>query len=824
MSKFCRFKTTARLVVGGALLAALAVPARADTNLVVAADGTSPYRTVQDAIMVVPSGSPTNHVIIHIKPGTYKELVYLQREKRFFHLVGEKAETTIITYNLNANQIGTNGKPIGTFRTPTTQIDADDFTAENITFENSAGPVGQALAIRTDGDRLVFRNCRFIGWQDTILANRGRQYFENCYIAGHVDFIFGAATCFFEKCHIRCLGDGYITAASTPEDQPFGYVFSNCKITGDKPESRTFLGRPWRIYASTVFLNTEMSEVVRPEGWNNWKKPEAESTTFYAEYHSTGPGAHPETRVKWAKQLTAEESKKYWWKTCCAARTTGSHEGEHFDLTPGKRSQRREGVILETSFCSLRFISQRVFDHKGQRAQTLGPLTRRDGRTSLGRLPRGTGDRCSRLFQSAKRGVILTDMLNGWSSIGGAGVARTARGVGPGGIQVATTRTAREINRRVLLNLIRKHQPISRAELSRHSHLQRSTVSNITEQLIAERWVTMGGLGELPRGRKPTFLHFNGDRAAILGVDIRPKETTLAVSDLSMRFRTQESIPTGRHPEQFIHALGGRISGLIKAHPRLSFEGIGVALPGRVDLASGKLVFAPNLPWGTLDLRGPLEQASGLTVEMENAANACALAEMWSGRHPGNVRHLFAVTVSEGVGVGMVLNGQLFRGTGGLAGEFGHVTVEPGGPPCRCGNNGCLEVCGSNTAALRYFAELAPKRRGKEPATAPDFEGLLELAEQGDPRARAALERAAHYLGVGAAMLVSGLAPDVIVVVGEITRAWERVGNIIKGVVSQQAPTRMNTRIVPSDPGTQPRLRGAMALVLRKHFGEVPAV
>ena len=298
-------------LLAGLVLASFVARAVADTNLMVAADGTGQYKTLQEAVMVVPAGSPSNHVFIHIKPGTYKELVYVQREKRFFHLVGENAEKTIITFDLNANMNGPSGKPIGTFRTPSTQVDADDFTAENVTFENSAGAVGQALAIRLDGDRAVFRNCRFLGWQDTILANRGRQYFEDCYIAGHVDFIFGAATCFFEKCHIRCFGDGYITAASTPEDQPYGYVFSNCKITGDKPESRSFLGRPWRIYASTVFLNTEMSEVVRPEGWNNWKKPEAETTTFYAEYHSTGPGAHPDARVKWAKQLTAEQAKKY---------------------------------------------------------------------------------------------------------------------------------------------------------------------------------------------------------------------------------------------------------------------------------------------------------------------------------------------------------------------------------------------------------------------------------------------------------------------------------------------------------------------------------
>ncbi|MGH7953756.1 MAG: pectinesterase family protein, partial [Limisphaerales bacterium] len=211
-------------------------------NLTVAADGSAQFKTVQAAIMSVPSGSKANPVIIHIKPGIYKELIYIQREKSFFKLIGKNPANTILTFNLNANMKGAGGEKIGTFKTPSTTIDADDFTAENITFENSAGPIGQALAIRVDGDRAIFRNCRFLGWQDTILLNRGRQYFENCYIAGHVDFIFGAATAWFEKCHIQCLGDGYITAASTPKDQPFGFVFSDCKITGDKPETRTFLG------------------------------------------------------------------------------------------------------------------------------------------------------------------------------------------------------------------------------------------------------------------------------------------------------------------------------------------------------------------------------------------------------------------------------------------------------------------------------------------------------------------------------------------------------------------------------------------------------
>jgi pectinesterase len=197
---------------------------------------------------------------------------------------------------------------MGTFRTASTVIDADDFTAENVTFENSAGPVGQALAIRIEGDRVAFRNCRFLGWQDTVLANRGRQYFTNCFIAGHVDFIFGGATSFFDNCELRCLRNGYITAASTPEEQPFGFVFFDCIISGEKPEVRTFLGRPWRNYASCCFLDARMGEVVRPEGWNDWNKPEAQRTARYSEFNSTGPGANPEARVKWARNLTASQA------------------------------------------------------------------------------------------------------------------------------------------------------------------------------------------------------------------------------------------------------------------------------------------------------------------------------------------------------------------------------------------------------------------------------------------------------------------------------------------------------------------------------------
>lgn len=293
------------LLVGLSASAAQGAP----VELVVAADGSAKYRTVQEAVMAVPAGTHDSPVIIRIKPGTYKELVYVQREKRFFKLVGEDAARTVITFDLNANLKGLDGKPIGTFRTPTVQIDADDFTAENITFENAAGPVGQALAVRVDGDRVVFRNCRFLGWQDTIFINRGRHYFENCYITGHVDFIFGGATAFFERCHIHALKDGYLTAASTPDNAPYGFVFSRCKVTGETAEVKTYLGRPWRAHSAVTFLETEMSGVVRPEGWHNWNFPEREKTARYAEFGSTGPGAKPDARVAWARRLKKSDVK-----------------------------------------------------------------------------------------------------------------------------------------------------------------------------------------------------------------------------------------------------------------------------------------------------------------------------------------------------------------------------------------------------------------------------------------------------------------------------------------------------------------------------------
>ena len=388
--------------------------------------------------------------------------------------------------------------------------------------------------------------------------------------------------------------------------------------------------------------------------------------------------------------------------------------------------------------------------------------------------------------------------------------------------QVATSETARHINRRIALNLIRRHQPISRADLARRSSLQRSTVSAIIEQLIGEGWVTEGASPTSARGRRPRFLHLNVERAGIIAVDLRPGLTRVGLAGLDARFVMQTEWPTPATPEEFARKLAQTAKTFRSAHPDMAYEGVGVSLPGRVD-ESGKLVFAPNLAWGSVNLRSLLESTVDLPVVLENAASACALAELWFGRHADDVKHLVAVTVSEGVGIGLLLNGQLFHGTGALAGEFGHVTLDDDGPLCSCGKRGCWEMYASNSAALaRYHASAATDRRSADrsaPRSALTFTDLLRLAEGGDARATETIDAMVRYLGIGLAPIVTGLAPQVVVVIGEITAAWNRVGPILEEVVKNRSMSLVRPRIVPTDPATQPRLRGAVTLVVQQHFG-----
>lgn len=377
--------------------------------------------------------------------------------------------------------------------------------------------------------------------------------------------------------------------------------------------------------------------------------------------------------------------------------------------------------------------------------------------------------------------------------------------------QVASSETARDINRGVVLNLIRRRQPISRADLARVSGLQRSTVSLITEQLIREKWVVTGPLGKLPRGRRPTFLRLN-ERRAIVVVDLRPEQSAVAVADVNGNFLSRESVPTSNHPAKTAATLASCIKQLTESHRGLIFEGVGISLPGRVDAQTGRIVFAPNLKWPEFDLRTPIEVATGMPVEMENAANNCVLAEVWFGAADVN-NDMVVVTVSEGIGTGLFVNHNLAKGLNGLAGEFGHVPFDPNGPLCSCGARGCWEVFGSTRAAVRYYSES--NADGKPIA----FENLMLLAEGGDPLASRALEKMAQAIGRGMRPIVAGLAPQEIVVVGDFTRLWPRLGPIIEAEVDTAVLAGKPPRVRPAADLQMARLKGAVALVLQKHFG-----
>lgn len=373
------------------------------------------------------------------------------------------------------------------------------------------------------------------------------------------------------------------------------------------------------------------------------------------------------------------------------------------------------------------------------------------------------------------------------------------------GKQTASNKTPRQINRNLLFNLIRSRPSVSRADLARISGLQRSTVSLIVEELLAERWILEGATGRLPRGRRPTLIKLN-DQRAVIALDIHPAQTTVAVADLGGKIVAQNVVVLPNDAGKALAAIVSAVRKLIAAHKEKSFDGIGICLPGRADLRMQKLIFAPNLNWPVLGIKSRIQRATNLRVEMDNVANACALSEVWFGESD-SMHDLVVVNVSEGIGTGIFTNGQLLRGANGMAGEFGHVQIDPEGPLCACGNHGCWETLASNRAALRYYSELAPS------APAVTFDALLKLAQGGDKKAIAALEKMALQLGRGIRMIASALAPNEIVVVGDVTAGWHTFGPIVEGELRKYSPSK-SPILRPSYDGNAARLRSAVALVL----------
>ena len=291
-------------------------------NITVAQDGSGNYKTIQEAVNSVRDLSQ-ERVTIHIKAGIYREKLVIPSWKTNIALVGESSANTIITNNDFSGKDYPGGKDArglnkySTFTSYTVLVEGDDFYAEHLTIENTAGRVGQAVALHVEGDRAVVRDCRILGNQDTLYTatSRSRQYYENCHIEGTTDFIFGEATVIFQSCTVKSLVNSYVTAASTTRVQQFGYVFFDCKLIADTAAKKVFLGRPWRPYAKTVFIRCELGDHIVPEGWNPWKGdamfPDKEKTALYAEFENTGPGAVSKGRVSWSKQLSKKEAKQY---------------------------------------------------------------------------------------------------------------------------------------------------------------------------------------------------------------------------------------------------------------------------------------------------------------------------------------------------------------------------------------------------------------------------------------------------------------------------------------------------------------------------------
>jgi len=399
------------------------------------------------------------------------------------------------------------------------------------------------------------------------------------------------------------------------------------------------------------------------------------------------------------------------------------------------------------------------------------------------------------------------------------------RRVNPARFTVATRGTSREINRSIALNLVRARQPISRADLARAMDVRRGAVSLIVNDLLREGLIFEGATGENVRGRKPTFLYIDSRRRAVVAADIRASETFLMLADLLGTPMTGAiAFPTVRDPKKLVEQLADRVKRLLAEHPEVdACEGIGVVVPGMVEHSTMRVLHAPTLGWRNVDLREALAAATGLPVQIENSGRACALAQAWVSREDfaGTAGDIVFVSISDGVGVGVMIHGEVLRGRHNIAGEFGHLPLSLDGPRCSCGANGCWEAYVSNPATLaRYFgrpAEPGPKRVEHRHFT---IEDLIARARSRDAKASAALDATARYLGLGLASVINVLDPARVYVGGEITLAWDLIEPTVRAAMAERAltPAAAETEIRPVAATEYPRLRGAAALVAAPAF------
>ena len=388
----------------------------------------------------------------------------------------------------------------------------------------------------------------------------------------------------------------------------------------------------------------------------------------------------------------------------------------------------------------------------------------------------------------------------------------------------ATRETPRTINRQIVLNLVREHQPISRADVARRMGVGRGMVTALVDELLEAGEIYEGEPVVSPRGRRPRHLHVRTRDRHVLAVDVRFSRTYLMLADFSGRQLSLESFPTPFDPAELVSEIGRRAATLLLARGVGECEGMGVVVPGLVDRTSGRVLNAPQLGWRDVDLLGPLRAATGLPVFLENAPIACALARVWLGPvGAGGDDSFVYVTVSDGVGTGVMLRGQVLRGHGGTAGEFGHIALDPDGPLCLCGLRGCWEAYTSNLATLaRYFGlEVGlPENREKLRGSGVTVVDVVDRARAGDAAAASALNESAHYLGVGLASIINALNPAHIVIGGEITAGWDLIEDAVRAAARSRSlsAAAAETPILTEDARTHPRLRGATALVVAPMF------
>ncbi|MCG3163917.1 MAG: N-acetylglucosamine repressor [Acidobacteria bacterium] len=403
------------------------------------------------------------------------------------------------------------------------------------------------------------------------------------------------------------------------------------------------------------------------------------------------------------------------------------------------------------------------------------------------------------------------------------------RKINPNNFHVATRGTSREINRQIALNLVRTHQPISRADLARIMGVRRGAVSLIVNDLLAEGLIFEGATGESHRGRKPTFLYIDSRERCVVAVDIRVTRTSLMVTDLIGRQLVATSgFPTDRDPKRLVAELSKRIKKVLSEHKEVGeCKGVGVVVPGMVDRATSRVIHAPTLGWRDVEIRESLASATGLPVHVENSGKACALAQIWAARGDAAATgDVVFVSVSDGIGVGIVVNGEILRGRHNIAGEFGHVPLSIDGPRCPCGATGCWEAYISNLATLsRYFGRnLREAKPAAAEVTTFTIEDLIVRARAGDAKAVAAIEATARYLGLGLASIVNAVDPARIYIGGEIIAAWDLIEPDVRAALAERAlsPDAAKTEIRVVSLEDQPRLRGAAALVTAPAFAAPP--